>query len=54
MKDERQNESFGEVVKNAFAGYGVVVLGVVCFVIFLVIVTALVRLIVGASAGAVG
>lgn len=54
MKDERQNENLEEVVKNAFAGYGVVVLGVVCFVIVLIIVTALVRLIVGAGAGTVG
>ena len=52
MKDERQNENFEEVVKNAFAGYGEVVLGVACFVVVLVIITAIVRLIVGASTGA--
>ena len=52
MKDERQKENLDEAAKNAFAGYTVVVLSVVCFVIFLVVVTALVRLIVGASAGA--
>lgn len=39
-------------VKNAAAGYAVVVLGTACFVLFLAVLSAIVRIIVGASAGA--
>ena len=51
MKDERQKENISESAKNAFAGYATVVLGIVCFVLLLVAIAAVVRLIVGASAG---
>lgn len=51
MNDERQKESFEESAKNAFAGYAMVVLGIVCFVLSLVAISAVVRLIVGASTG---
>ena len=51
MSDERRKENFDETAKNAFAGYLMVVLGIVCFVLTLVAVAAVVRLIVGASAG---
>lgn len=51
MNDERQKESFEESAKNAFAGYTMVVLGIVCFVLSLTLVTAVVRIIVGAGTG---
>ena len=51
MNDARQKENFDETAKNAFAGYVMVVLGVVCFILSLVVIAAIVRLIVGASAG---
>ena len=50
MKDERKKESFDEAAKNAFAGYAMTVLGIVCFILFLMVLTALVRLVVGAGA----
>lgn len=52
MSDKRRKENLGEAVKNAFAGYAMVVLAAVCFVLSLVAVTAIVRLVVGASVGA--
>lgn len=52
MSDERRKDNLDETAKNAFTGYTMVVLGVVCFIIMLVIVAAIVRLIVSASAGA--
>lgn len=51
MKKDRQNENIEEAAKNAFTGYMVIILSVVCFVLSMVVVTALVRLIVGASTG---
>ena len=51
MNDERQKESFEELAKNAFAGYAMVILGIVCFFLTLTVVAAVVRLIVGASTG---
>ena len=50
MNEERQKENIEEAAHNAFTGYAVVVLGVVCFLLLLVVVTAVVRLIVGAGA----
>lgn len=52
MRSERRNISQSESVKNAAAGYGAVVLGITCFVLALVVLSAIVRIIVGASAGA--
>ena len=52
MKSERRNISQSESVKNAATGYGAVVLGITCFVLALVVLSAIVRIIVGASAGA--
>jgi CHASE3 domain sensor protein len=52
MSDERRKDNLDETAKNAFTGYTMVVLGVVCFIIILVIVAAIVRLIVSAGAGA--
>lgn len=52
MSDERRKDNLDETAKNAFTGYAAVALGVICFVITLVAITAVVRLIVGASAGA--
>ena len=51
MKEEKRKEDFGEAAKNAFAGYMVVLLAIVCFILFLVAVSAVVRIIVGASSG---
>ena len=52
MSDKRRKENLEDAVKNAFAGYAVVVLAIVCFVLALVAITAVVRIIVGASVGA--
>ena len=52
MSDKRRKENLEDAVKNAFAGYAVVVLAMVCFVLALVAITAVVRIIVGASVGA--
>lgn len=51
MRDERQKEQLDETAKNVFAGYATVVLAVVCFVLFLAVLTFIVRLIVGAGSG---
>ena len=51
MSNERRKDSVEEAVKNAFAGYAMVVLGIVCFVLSLAVLSAIVRLIVGASTG---
>ena len=51
MNDERQKEQLDETAKNALTGYVLVVLGIVCFFLFLVAMTAIVRVIVGAGAG---
>ena len=51
MSDERQKDDLEETVKNAVAGYAMVVLGIVCFVLSLVVIAAIVRLAVSASAG---
>ena len=53
MSERRHKENLDEAAKNAFAGYAMVVLGIVCFILLLVIIAAAVRLIVGASAGVV-
>ena len=53
MNDERHKENLDEAAKNAFAGYAMVVLGIVCFILLLVVIAAVVRLIVGAGAGVV-
>ena len=53
MSEERQKEKLDEAAKNAFAGYAMVVLGIVCFILLLVVIAAAVRLVVGAGAGVV-
>lgn len=52
MENERQKIDLRESVKSAAAGYAVVVLGTACFILFLAILSTIVRIIVGASAGA--
>ena len=49
MKSEQGN--LIEMVKNAASGYGAVVLGVACFLLSLAAIMAIVRFIVGVSAG---
>ena len=53
MGERRHKENLDETAKNAFAGYAVVVLGILCFILLLVIIAAAVRLVVGASTGVV-
>jgi hypothetical protein len=52
MDNNRQKTNVSETVKNAASGYGVVVLGTICFLLSLAVLSAVVRIIVGASAGA--
>ena len=52
MKSERQKTSRPDTVKNAASGYSVIVLGTICFVLALAALSTIVRIIVGASAGA--
>lgn len=53
MGSERGKISRSESVKNALSGYGVVVLGTVCFLLLLAVITTVVRiLLIGAGAGA--
>ena len=52
MRSERRNTTVNESVKNAATGYGAIVLGITCFVLVLAVLSAIVRIIVGASAGA--
>ncbi len=49
MKSGQDN--WVETVKNAASGYGAVVLGVVCFLLALTVIMAVVRFVVGVSAG---
>lgn len=52
MGNERKNNgSRLDTVRNAASGYAVVVLGILCFVLSLAVLTTVVRVIVGASAG---
>lgn len=51
MSSERRKEELGEMIKNAVSGYAVTVLSIVCFMLSLVIITFIVRLVVGASTG---
>ena len=52
MEDNRRKTSIGESVKNAASGYAVIVLGTVCFLLSLAVLSVIVRIIVGAGAGA--
>ncbi len=52
MSDERKNVDVREAVLNAASGYAAVVLGIVCFILALVVIAAIVRIVVGAGAGA--
>ena len=49
MKSGQDN--WVEAVKNAASGYGAVVLGVACFLLSLVVITAIVRFVVGLGTG---
>lgn len=51
MSVERKQGELRDAVLNAASGYAAIVLGIVCFVLFLIVIAAIVRLIVGASAG---
>ena len=51
MRSERRKEDLGETIRNAASGYAVAVLSVVCLVLFLIIITGIVRFIIGASTG---
>lgn len=52
MKNERRKTSVSDAVKNAASGYAVVVLASVCLVLALAVLSAVVRVVVGFSAGA--
>ena len=45
MKKEREN--WLSMAPDAIIGYGTLVLGIICFLLFLVVVVAIVRLLVG-------
>lgn len=51
MNNERHTDDLVETVKNAASGYGVIVLGSVCFVLILIAITFIVRVIAGGGAG---
>ena len=51
MVEKRKQNDVAETAKNAAAGYAVIVLGTICFVLALAVLAMIVRLIVGASAG---
>ena len=52
MANERQHIDRKEAVKDAASGYSAVVLATVCFILFLALITVIVRFIVGAGASA--
>ena len=52
MTNDKRKENSEETAKNAAAGYGAIVLSLVCFVLALSIITVAVRIVVGASTGA--
>ena len=49
---QRQAVDRAEAAKDAAAGYAVIVLSAVCFVLSLAVLTTIVRFVVGASTGA--
>ena len=51
MSSEEKNSDLADTVLSAASGYAVIVLSIVCFVVFLIVVAAIVRIVVGASAG---
>ena len=50
MSNERNKENLDESAKNALTGYLMVALGIICFVLALILITAIVRIIIGAGA----
>lgn len=51
MSSEEKNSDLADTVLSAASGYAVIVLSIICFVVFLIVVAAIVRIVVGASAG---
>lgn len=45
----KRGQRLFEAARNAATGYGAVVLGIICFIIFLMLVVAIVRFTVGLS-----
>lgn len=52
MANERQHIDQIEAAKDAASGYAVIVLAAVCFILFLALLTVIVRFLVGAGASA--
>ncbi len=52
MKNERQHINVTDAVKDALAGYVVIILGIMVFILSLAVITTIVRFVVGAGAGA--
>lgn len=52
MERESKHTNRQDSVKNAASGYAVIVLGTACFVLALAVLATIVRVIVGAGAGA--
>lgn len=50
MKNGQTN--WAEAVKDAVSGYGAAILGIVCFLLVLALVTGVVRFVVGLGSGA--
>ena len=51
MGNDQKHDDLIEAVLNAASGYAAIVMGFVCFLLFLIVLAAVVRVIVGASAG---
>ena len=51
MGNDQKHDDLIEAVLNAASGYAAIVMGLVCFLLFLIVLAAVVRVIVGASAG---
>ena len=51
MGNDQKHDDLIEAVLNAASGYAAIVMGIVCFLLFLIVLAAVVRVIVGASAG---
>ena len=51
MSSEEKKSDLASTVLSAASGYAVIVLSIVCFIVALIVIAAIVRIIVGASAG---
>ena len=51
MSSEEKKSDLASTVLSAASGYAVIVLSIVCFIVALIVIAAIVRIVVGASAG---